>query len=43
VSLSALIFPTEKIVPQQILSTLPAIHFEIEIEPEPEAVAAAEG
>lgn len=42
VSLSALIFPTEKIVPKQILPTLPAIHFEIEIEPEPELATVAE-
>jgi hypothetical protein len=42
VSLSALIFATEKVVPKQILPTLPATHFEIEIEPEPEAVTVAE-
>lgn len=42
VSLSALIFPTEKVVSKEILPTLPATHFEIEIEPEPEAVAVAE-
>jgi len=39
VSLSALIFPTEKVVPKQILPTLPATHFEIEMEPEAAAVA----
>jgi hypothetical protein len=39
VSLSALIFPTEKVVPKQIVPTLPATHFEIEIEPETVAVA----
>jgi hypothetical protein len=38
ISLSALIFPTEKVVPKDILPTLVATHFEIEIEPEPEAV-----
>ena len=38
ISLSALIFPTEKVVPKEILPTLVATHFEIEIEPEPEAV-----
>lgn len=42
VSLSALIFPTEKVVPQQVLSTSPPIHFEIENEPEHEAVAVAD-
>ena len=42
VSLSVLIFPTEKVVPKEILSTLPPIHFEIETEPETEAVAVAE-
>ena len=36
VSLSALIFPTDKVVPKQILSSLPSIQFQIEIEPEPE-------
>jgi len=41
VFLSALIFPTEKVVPQEVLSTSPAIHFEIENEPEREAVAVA--
>jgi hypothetical protein len=41
VSLSALIFPTEKVVPTEILPTLPATHFEIEIEPKAEAVAVA--
>jgi hypothetical protein len=42
VSLSALIFPTEKVVPTEILPTLPATHFEIEIEPKAEAVAVAQ-
>jgi len=42
VSLSALIFSTEKVVPKQILPTLPATHFEIEMEPEPETVVADE-
>src|SRR6266436_4251476 len=42
ISLSALIFPTEKIVPKQILPTLPPIHFEIETEPAPETVIVAE-
>jgi hypothetical protein len=41
VSLSALIFPTEKVVPKQILPTLPAVQFEIEIEQA--EVAAVEG
>jgi hypothetical protein len=39
VSLSALIFPTEKVVPREILPTLPAIHFEIEAKPEVELTA----
>ena len=39
VSLSALIFPTEKVVPRQILATLPATHFEIEAVPEVEVTA----
>jgi conjugal transfer pilus assembly protein TraI len=34
VTLSALIFSTQKIIPKQILSTLPAIRFEIEAVPE---------
>lgn len=42
VSLSALIFPTDKVIPKQILPTLPVIQFEIEAEPEAE-VAAVEG
>ncbi len=42
ISLSALIFPTEKVVPTQILPTLPPIHFEIETEPVPETVTVAE-
>jgi hypothetical protein len=33
VGLSALIFPTEKIVPKLILPTLPRTHFEITTEP----------
>ena len=40
VLLSALIFPTDKVVPNQILPTLPPIQFEIEAESEPEPVAA---
>ena len=43
VSLSALIFPTDKVVPTEILPTLPATHFEIEIEPKQEALAVAQG
>jgi hypothetical protein len=40
VSLSALIFPTEKVVPRQILATLPAAtHFVIEAVPEVEVTA----
>lgn len=42
VSLSALILPTEKVVPKDILPTLPATHFEIESEPEPATVTVAE-
>lgn len=42
VSLSALIFLTDKVVPKQILPTLPSIQFEIEIEPEPELAAIEE-
>jgi hypothetical protein len=38
ISLSALIFATNKVVPKQILPTLPAIQFEIEAESEPDAV-----
>lgn len=43
VPLSALILPTEKVVPTEILPTLPATHFEIETEPKAEAVAVAQG
>jgi hypothetical protein len=42
VPLKALIFPTEKVIPNDILSTLPATHFEIDTKPEPQAVAVAE-
>jgi hypothetical protein len=42
VPLSALIFPTEKVVPKQILSTLAPTHFEITTESAPEATAVAE-
>jgi len=42
ISLSALIFPTEKVIPKQILSTLPTTHFEIDTEPAPEATPVAE-
>lgn len=42
VSLSALILPTEKIVPKHILPTLAATHFEIDIEAAPEAEAVVE-
>jgi Putative helicase len=42
ISLSALIFPTDKVVPKQILPTLPPIHFEIETEPAPETATVAE-
>jgi len=35
ISLSALILPAEKVVPKQILSTLPPTHFEIDTEPAP--------
>jgi len=42
VSLSALIFPTEKVVPKEILPNLPAIQLEFETEPQAE-VAAVEG
>jgi hypothetical protein len=42
VSLSALIFRTEKVIPKQILPTLPVIQFETETEPEAE-VTAVEG
>jgi len=42
VSLSALIFPTEKVVPKEILSTLLPTQFEIESEPQAE-IAAVEG
>jgi hypothetical protein len=43
ISLSALILPTDKVVPRQILSTLPTTHFEIDTEPAPEATPAVEG
>lgn len=39
VMLHALIFPTEKVVPKEILPTLPPTQFEIEAEVEPEAEA----
>jgi hypothetical protein len=42
VSLSALIFPTEKVVPKHILPTLAATHFEIDTEPASEVEAVAE-
>jgi Putative helicase len=42
ISLSALIFPTDKVVPKYILPTLPPTHFEIETEPAPEATAVVE-
>lgn len=42
VSLSALIFSTEKVIPKEILPNLPAIQFEIETEPQAK-VAAVEG
>jgi hypothetical protein len=42
VSLSALIFPSEKVVPKHVVSTLAATHFEIETEPDSAAVAVAE-
>src|SRR6266576_1596625 len=42
ISLSALIFPTEKVIPKQILSTLPTTHFKIDTEPVPEASSVAE-
>jgi hypothetical protein len=42
VSLSALIFPSDKVVPKHVVPTLAATHFEIEIEPNSEAVAVAE-
>jgi hypothetical protein len=42
VSLSALIFPTEKVIPKEILSTLLPTQFEIETEPQAQ-VAAVEG
>jgi hypothetical protein len=39
VSLRALIFPTDKVIPKSILSTLPkTTHFEIDTEPQPEPV-----
>jgi hypothetical protein len=43
ISLSALILPTEKVVPKQILSTLRPTHFEIDTEPAPEATPVVEG
>jgi hypothetical protein len=43
ISLSALILPTDKVVPKQILSTLPTTHFEIDTEPAPEATPVVEG
>src|SRR5256886_17180969 len=43
ISLSALILPTEKVVPKQIMSTLPPTHFEIDTEPAPEATPVVEG
>jgi hypothetical protein len=42
VSLSALIFPTEKVIPKEILSSLLPTQFEIETEPQAQ-VAAVEG
>src|SRR6266550_1827149 len=42
ISLSALILPTEKVVPKQILSTLPPTHFEIDTEPAAEATTVGE-
>jgi DNA relaxase TraI-like protein len=42
ISLSALIFPTDKVVPKQILPTLPPIQLEIEMEPEPELATVEE-
>lgn len=42
ISLSALILPTEKVVPKEILSTLRPTHFEITTEPAPETPAVAE-
>ncbi len=42
ISLSALIFPSEKVVPKAIMPTLPSTHFEIETEPAPETVAVVE-
>ena len=43
ISLSALILPTDKVVPKQILSTLRPTHFEIDTEPAPEATPVVEG
>jgi hypothetical protein len=43
ISLSALIFPTDKVVPKQILATLSPTHFEIETEPAPQATPVVEG
>ena len=42
ISLSALILPTGKVVPKDIVSTLCATHFEITTEPVPETPAVAE-
>ena len=42
ISLSALILPTDKVVPKQILPTLRPTHFEIDTEPAPEAMPVAE-
>jgi hypothetical protein len=39
VSLKALIFPTDKVIPKSMLPTLPkTTHFEIDTEPQPEPV-----
>ena len=42
ISLSVVILPTDRVVPKQILSTLPPTHFEIDTEPAPEAIPVAE-
>lgn len=42
ISLSALILPTDKVVPKEIVPTLRATHFEITTEPAPETPAVAE-
>ncbi len=39
IQLSALVFPTEKVVPKEILPTLPPTRFEIQSESEPEKEA----